>query len=49
MHSEINWIWEENSVLNHMSAYTSPRDIFMAVCHELGRYFALMDAKYTKS
>ena len=44
-----NWTWEENSVLNHISAYTAPKDIFHAVCIELGRYFALQGAKYTKS
>lgn len=49
MSSGINWTWEENSVLNHMSAYIPPRDIYMAVCHELGRYFAIKGAKYTQS
>lgn len=44
-----NWFWEENSVLNHISAYTAPKDIFHAVCNELGRYFTLKGAKYTKS
>ena len=44
-----NWTWEENSVLNHMSKYTPPREIFQAVCNELGRYFTSRGAKYTKS
>lgn len=43
------WTWEENSILNHMSEYTLPREIFQAVCNELGRYFTLQGAKYSKS
>lgn len=45
----IDWEWEENSVLYKTSPYTPPRDIFQAVCNELGRYFAQGGAKYTKS
>lgn len=45
----IQWEWEENSVLYKTSPYTPPREIFQAVCNELGRYFAQSGAKYTKS
>jgi len=44
-----DWIWEENSVLNNVSVYTASKDIFHAVCNELGRYFTLHGAKYIKS
>ena len=35
----MNWKWEENSVLYRISKYTNPKDIFEAVCREIGRYF----------
>lgn len=44
-----NWTWEENSILYNISDYTSTKEIFQAVCNELGRYFSLYGAKYTKS
>lgn len=43
------WIWAENSVLYNKSPYVPPRDIFQAVCDELGRYYPEKGAKYTKS
>lgn len=45
----IRWEWEKNSVLYNKSPYVPPREIFQAVCNELGRYFAQSGAKYTKS
>lgn len=45
----IRWEWEENSVLFDKSPYVPPREIFQAVCNELGRYFSRGGAKYTKS
>lgn len=44
-----NWNWEENSILYNVSKYTPTKDIFQAVCNELGRYFTSQGAKYTKS
>lgn len=44
-----NWTREENSVLNYMNEYTQPKEIFQAVCNEIGRYFVMKGAKYTKS
>ena len=43
------WTWAENSVLYSDYPYTPPREIFQAVCDELGRFFAQSGAKYTKS
>lgn len=43
------WEWAENSVLYKNSPYTPPREIFQAVCDELGRFFSQSGAKYTKS
>lgn len=44
-----DWTWEKNSVLNNISVHTAPKEIFHAVCNELGRYFTLHGVKYTKS
>lgn len=44
-----NWTWEEGSVLYSDSPYIAPKDIFQAVCNELGRYYTQKGAKYTKS
>lgn len=44
-----NWTWEEDSILFNVSEYTPTKDIFQAVCNELGRYFKLQGGKYTKS
>ena len=43
------WVWQESSILYNNSPYVPPRDIFQAVCDELGRYFSEKGAKYTKS
>lgn len=43
------WKWEEGSVLYSDSPYTPPKEIFQAVCNELGRYYSQNGAKYTKS
>lgn len=43
------WIWEQNSVLNKVSPHVPPKEIFQAVCNELGRYYSQCGAKYTKS
>lgn len=45
----IEWKWAENSVLYNDSPYTPPREIFQAVCDELGSFFAQSGAKYTRS
>ena len=44
-----DWKWEENSVLYSDSPYIPSKDIFQAVCNELGRYYSQSGAKYTKS
>ncbi len=44
-----NWTWEENSILYNISPYTPPKDIFQAVCNEVGRYYSERGGKYTKS
>lgn len=41
--------WAENSVLYNKSPYVPPREIFQAVCDELGRYYSEKGAKYTRS
>lgn len=43
------WIWTEGSVLYNNSPYVPPREIFQAVCDELGRYYSQSGAKYTRS
>lgn len=43
------WKWEQGSILNETSPYAAPKDIFQAVCNELGRYYSQGGAKYTKS
>lgn len=43
------WKWAENSVLYNNSPYVPPKEIFQAVCDELGRYYSQSGAKYTKS
>lgn len=43
------WRWEEGSVLYSDSPYTPPKEIFQAVCNELGRYYSQNGVKYTKS
>ncbi len=43
------WEWEENSILHAVTPYTPTKDIFHAVCHEIGRYYQNTDFKYLKS
>lgn len=43
------WQWEQGSVLYSDSPYIRPRDIFQAVCDELGRYYQGKELKYAKS
>ena len=43
------WEWEEGSVLYRYGAYTPPRQIFEAVCGELGRYYTKAGKTYTKA
>lgn len=43
------WKWEENSVLYSNSPYILPRDIFQAVCNEVGRYYQEKELQYVKS
>jgi len=43
------WGWEEGSVLNEITNNISPRDIYMALGKELGRYYGEKGFKYTKS
>lgn len=44
------WTWQEGSILYNNSPYVQPRDIFQAVCDELGRYYSqTRGAKYTRS
>lgn len=43
------WTWQEGSALYNKSPYVPPKDIFQAVCDELGRYYLQGGAKYTRS
>lgn len=43
------WEWQKNSILYNMTPYTATRDIFQAVCNEIGRYYGSKELKYTKS
>lgn len=36
---DIEWKWADNSILDHISEHTAPRDIFEAVCFEISRYY----------
>ena len=36
---DIEWKWADNSILDHISEHTAPRDIFDAVCYEISRYY----------
>ncbi|WP_026652165.1 hypothetical protein [Butyrivibrio proteoclasticus] len=35
----IDWKWDENSILNHISSDHDPKDIFDAVCAEIKHYY----------
>lgn len=41
--------WEEDSILNKITEYTSPYEIFQEVCNTLGRYYENNGFKYSKS
>lgn len=43
------WEWEEDSLLYSVTEYTATKDIFQAVCNEIGRYYHSKGMKYTKS
>jgi len=43
------WEWEKRSVLNEITNNTIPKDIYMALCKELARYYGEKGFKYTKS
>lgn len=43
------WKWEDNSVLYSKSPYVPTKDIFQAVCHEIGRYYQGKELQYVKS
>lgn len=43
------WKWEINSILYSNFLYNSPKDIFQAVCNELGRYYQSEKLQYIKS
>ena len=41
--------WKNNSILNNQTENTSPKEIFQAVCDEIGSYFETKNFKYSKS
>lgn len=43
------WEWEEGSILYNYTPYTAPKEIFQAVCREIGRYYSERGMKYTRS
>lgn len=43
------WEWEEGSILYNNTPYVPPREIFQAVCGEIGRYYSKRGMKYTRS
>lgn len=45
----MNAPWDEQSVLAGDITRAEPREIFQAVCDELGKYFSERGAKYTRS
>lgn len=45
----MNVPWDENSILAGDMSRAEPREIFQAVCDELGKYFSERGAKYTRS
>lgn len=45
----LDWKWKEGSILYQCRAHTPTREIFQAVCDELGRYYQDRGLKYTKS
>lgn len=45
----MNFMWDKNSALRDYSSYTSCKDIFQAVCNEIGKYYQQKGFKYSKS
>lgn len=45
----ILWEWEKDSILYSKSPYIPTRDIFQAVCSEIGRYYQGKGWQYIKS
>ncbi|MCG8573629.1 MAG: hypothetical protein MI810_02000 [Flavobacteriales bacterium] len=43
------WKFKEDSVLNKYSEYTPCKDIFQAVCDEIGQYYVDKGGKYARS
>lgn len=43
------WKWEMDSILYSKSPHVPPKDIFQAVCNELGRYYLEKELQYVKS
>ena len=43
------WKWENDSILYSNSPYIPTKDIFQAVCSEIGRYYQGTDLQYLKS
>ncbi|MGR3811915.1 hypothetical protein [Jiulongibacter sp. NS-SX5] len=41
--------WKNNSILNNQTEETPPKEIFQAVCDEIGNYFETKNFKYSKS
>jgi len=45
----MDWEWNENSVLHKISPDITCKELYNAICFELGRYFSGMGFKYLKS
>ncbi|MDP4147703.1 MAG: hypothetical protein Q8936_25095 [Bacillota bacterium] len=45
----MKWKWDEDSVLNKYTEYTPCKDIFQAVCNEIGKYYEEKGFNYSKS
>ena len=43
------WEWPEDSILRRVTPTTPTREIFQAVCNEIGRYYQPAGLKYTRS
>ena len=43
------WKWENDSILYSKSPYVPTKDIFQAVCNEIGRYYHGKEIQYLKS
>ena len=45
----MNWTFEQNSILHNYSPYTPCKEIFQAICDEIGRYYVAKGWKYARS